>query len=207
MTTPMRPPQQEDDEQGTGLALTRLFLLQLLAVAAITALLTTISVVIGRGTSSDQVTTATQRSPSTRAAASPRATTSSPPAGSAPVAPPASSAPPATPQASPPPASPSASPSATVDASRPEVVVLNQSARQGAAADAADRLRGAGWSIRRTDSFSGSVRTTTVYYPPGMRQAALAVAKALPGATRVLPRFSTLPRTRLTVVLTDDYQP
>ncbi|MGZ4616819.1 MAG: LytR C-terminal domain-containing protein [Actinomycetes bacterium] len=203
MTTPMRPPQQEDDEQGTGVALARLFLLQLLAVAAITALLTIVSVVIGRGTGSDQVTTATQGSPSTPAAASPRATSSSPSASSAPTAPPPSSAPPATPPASPPPVSPSA----TVDTSRPEVVVLNQSARQGAAADAADRLRGAGWAIRRTDSFSGTVRTTTVYYPPGMEQAARAVAKTLPGATRVLPRFSTLPRTRLTVVLTDDYQP
>ncbi|MGZ4469033.1 MAG: LytR C-terminal domain-containing protein [Nocardioidaceae bacterium] len=203
MTTPMRPPQQEDDGQGTGVALARLFLLQLLAVAAITALLTTVTVVIGRGTGSDQVTTATQGSPSTPAAASPRATSSSSSASRASAAPPPSSAPPATPPASPPPVSPSA----TVDTSRPEVVVLNQSARQGAAADAADRLRGAGWAIRRTDSFSGNVRTTTVYYPPGMEQAARTVAKTLPGATRVLPRFSTLPRTRLTVVLTDDYQP
>jgi hypothetical protein len=33
------------------------------------------------------------------------------------------------------------------------------------------------------------------------------VAKVLPGDTRVLPRFSNLSQTRLTVVLTDDYTP
>jgi hypothetical protein len=198
MTTPSVPPPVKTQEQETRAVsgLVRLFLLQLLAVAAITALLTTFSVLIGRGTSTDQVTTVGQSVPSAKApAAAP--TTAVPPTTAPPSAPPPTSA---SPSSTAPP-----SPSTSVDPAHPEVVVLNLSAGAGAAADAADRLRGAGWAVSRTDDFRGTVRSTTVYYPIGQVDAARQVAKVLPGKTRVLPRFTGLPETRLTVVLTDDY--
>jgi hypothetical protein len=84
-------------------------------------------------------------------------------------------------------------------------VVLNQSGRAGLAGRVADRLRKAGWTVQRTGDFSGSVSTTTVYYPAGLADAAKDAADDLPGDPRVKKRFSNLSTTRITVILTDDY--
>jgi LytR cell envelope-related transcriptional attenuator len=202
MTTPTQPPPVQVEEQETGpvKALARLFLVQLLAVAAITVVLTTLAVLVGHDSNdpSDRVSTVAKDPPSAGGPASPSST-------SAPAATAATTTPPPTP----PPSSsaPPASAAESTPAARTEVVVLNQSAYDGAAGDVADLLRGAGWTVNRMDTFSGTVRSTTVYYPDGKEKAARRVARLLPGETRVLPRFSNLSQTRLTVVLTDGFKP
>ncbi|MDQ1620720.1 MAG: hypothetical protein QOE19_3289 [Actinomycetota bacterium] len=180
---------------GPFAAIARLFVVQLIAVAAITAVLTTVYALIDRGGSDDEVSTVAQGSPSATAPASTPVSSPAAPSSSAP----ASSAPPATT------APPSAS--GTANPNRPELVLLDQSAPDGAVQDATRRLASAGWTVYRTAPFRGTVRRTTVYYPTGLDKPAGRVAKVLPGDTRVLPRFSNLSQTRLTVVLTDDYTP
>jgi hypothetical protein len=87
----------------------------------------------------------------------------------------------------------------------PPVVVLNQSRRSGLAGRVAVKLRAAGWTVERTGDFAGNVSTTTVYYPTGLVAAARRLAADLPGSPRVKQRFSSLPRNRLTVIVTSDY--
>ena len=82
---------------------------------------------------------------------------------------------------------------------------MNQSGGNSLAQKVAARLRQAGWTVKQTSSFRGSVSTTTVYYPRGLRAQASKLAKDLPGDPRVKERFSNLSATRLTVVLTNDY--
>ncbi|NHC16033.1 LytR C-terminal domain-containing protein [Motilibacter deserti] len=82
-----------------------------------------------------------------------------------------------------------------------QVVVLNQTGRNGLAAATASRLRAAGWTVAAVGNFRGTVPSTTVYYPDGAEAAARALAADLEGTDRVRPRFSTLSSTRLTVVL------
>jgi hypothetical protein len=85
------------------------------------------------------------------------------------------------------------------------VVVLNQSGGSGLANRVANRIRQAGWTVNKIGPFNGTVSTTTVYYPNGMRGQAVSLAAALPGEPRVKERFSNLSQTRLTIVLTNDY--
>lgn len=85
------------------------------------------------------------------------------------------------------------------------VVVLNQTARRGLAATVADRLRSRGWSVAGVGNFRGTVPGTTVYYPAGRAAAAEAVAESLPTEPRTRPRFGNLRADRLTVVVTDNY--
>jgi hypothetical protein len=86
-----------------------------------------------------------------------------------------------------------------------EVVVLNQTSRSGLAAQVAERLRSSGWEVPAVGNFRGVVPATTVYYPAGAEQDALAVAGDLPTEPRVRPRFGNLSTSRLTVVVTDSY--
>jgi hypothetical protein len=86
-----------------------------------------------------------------------------------------------------------------------EVVVLNQTSRAGLAGVVADRLRAKGWTVGVVGNFHGVVPATTVYYPPGQQDAARVAADDLPVAPRIMPRFSNLSTTRLTVVVTDSY--
>jgi hypothetical protein len=86
-----------------------------------------------------------------------------------------------------------------------EVVVLNQTSRGGLASVVADRLRAKGWTVSVVGNFHGVVPATTVYYPPGQQDAARVAADDLPVAPRIMPRFSNLSTTRLTVVVTDSY--
>ncbi len=85
------------------------------------------------------------------------------------------------------------------------VVVLNQTARGGLAANVAARLAAKGWTVTGVGNFRGVVTATTVYYPAGHVAAAQAAAKSLPTAPRVLPRFGNLSTTRLTVVVAGNY--
>lgn len=86
-----------------------------------------------------------------------------------------------------------------------EVVVLNQTGRSGLAASVAERLRSKGWTVSGVGDFHGVVPATTVYYPAGQQASARAAAKSLPTPARLRPRFGNLSTSRLTVVVTDSY--
>ena len=86
-----------------------------------------------------------------------------------------------------------------------EVVVLNQSTRAGLAGTVAGELRRKGWTVPAVGNFRGVVPSTTVYYPPGDEAPAQAVAEDLATAPRIRPRFGNLSTTRLTVVVTAGY--
>jgi hypothetical protein len=112
--------------------------------------------------------------------------------------------------ASPAASSPAPEPSTEVEGTKAavsdlEVVVLNQTSRSGLAAQVAGRLRSTGWEVPAVGNFRGVVPATTVYYPAGAEQDALAVAGDLPTEPRVRPRFGNLSTSRLTVVVTDSY--
>lgn len=85
------------------------------------------------------------------------------------------------------------------------IVVLNQTGQAGLASTVATRLRAKGWTVSGVGNFHGVVSATTVYYPVGHEAAATAAAKSLPTPPRVLPRFGNLSLTRLTVVVTTNY--
>jgi LytR cell envelope-related transcriptional attenuator len=85
------------------------------------------------------------------------------------------------------------------------IVVLNQTVRSGLAATVATQLRTKGWTVSSVGNFRGVVPATTVYYPVGKEAAATAAAKSLPTPSRVLPRFGNLSETRLTVIVTTNY--
>jgi hypothetical protein len=99
----------------------------------------------------------------------------------------------------------SAATSAVTQAPTVAVVVLNQTSRSGLASVVADRLRGRGWSVAGVGNFRGSVPATTVYYPAGAQAQAQAAARHLPTPVRIRPRFGNLSTTRLTIVLTSNY--
>lgn len=180
------------DEKTTG-EFAATLLPSFLAVCAVTAILITLFAWLGPVGSDTKVLSARESRATSSSAVRP---TSTPPASS----PPASSQPASSPAATTPP------PTSRAPVRRgPEVVVLNQSGGNRQALQAAERLRKAGWKVRQTGSFRGSVSTTTVYYPRGMSDEARALAKDLPGHPRVKERFSNLSDTRLTVVLTQDY--
>jgi hypothetical protein len=180
------------DERGPYGQLARLFLTQLLAVIAIAAVITAIVAATGAGLDDDVTASPDSAGAQSSGRATPAGTPTSTPAGSgAPSAPAATTSAPAT-------------TTATTEAERsPKVDVLNQSAGDGAASQAADRLRAAGWRIGRVDDFRGNVSTTTVYWlTPDMRRDARRVARDL-GGVRVQQGFSTLVEGRISVILVD----
>jgi hypothetical protein len=86
------------------------------------------------------------------------------------------------------------------------VLVLNNSRIKGLADRSAAKFRAGGWPVSGTGNYRGGViAQTTIYYAPGQLASAQRFAKqfAIP---RVLPRFSGLPGSGLTVVLTRDYR-
>jgi hypothetical protein len=87
-----------------------------------------------------------------------------------------------------------------------EVVVLNQTFRGGLAGRVGETLRAQGWSVVDVGNFRGNVPSTTVYYPPGEEAAAELLAADLPGPDRTRPAFSNISQTRLTVIVTDEYE-
>ena len=171
------------------------FLPSLLAVLAVTAMIT--ALYVWRGESPDTTTPAsattkkTSSAPASRATGTPTSTTK------ASATPSASSATTRTTTAV------VTKPSAKVGDL--EVVVLNATSRKGLAGTVAQRLRDKGWTVALVSNFSGNVPATTVYYPPGAQADAEAAAAGLPTDPRVRPRFGNLSTTRLTVVVTDSY--
>jgi cytoskeletal protein RodZ len=162
----------------------------LLAVVAVAALIT--SLAVWRAGEADQPqAAASTRSPSHAS----REAISEAPSGSTPSRS-------ATPTA---PASTTSAPRESAGDFTVEIVVLNQTSRAGLASVVADRLRAKGWTVAVVGNFHGVVPATTVYYPPGQQDAARVAADDLPVAPRIMPRFSNLSTTRLTVVVTDSY--
>ena len=191
------PPAVGDQEPGPIALLARLFLTQLLAVLAIATVIALAFSFLGLDDRSSVETTTRQDSGSSSTGSGPAGGTppaeSTPPPSSAPP----SSAPPTTTPAVP--ASPS--PSTTGAAAVARVDVLNQSGGSGIAESTAAGLRDRGWRIGRVDNFNGNVRTTTIYFPPGLRSEARDLAAEFESEPRILPAFSTLASGRLTVIL------
>jgi hypothetical protein len=113
---------------------------------------------------------------------------------------------------------PSASPSAhrTVPVPQPSatakpavakapVTVLNNSRRAGLAHRAAAQVAGGGWPIADVGNFTGRIPVSTVYYARGQARVAQSLAHQFPAVRRVLPRFSGLPGSGLTLVVTRDW--
>ncbi len=85
------------------------------------------------------------------------------------------------------------------------VLVLNNSKVKGLADRSAAKFRAGGWPVSDTGNYRGGViAQTTIYYAPGQLESAQRFAKQF-GIPRVLPRFSGLPGSGLTVVLTRYY--
>jgi hypothetical protein len=174
------------------------FVPSLLAVLAVTALIT--AIYVWRGEAPDTATPASATTQRSSTAPAPSTPAPSKTASKAPVKPApttATSRPPST-----------KTKTTTTSADRIgdlEVVVLNATSRKGLAGTVAERLRDKGWTVALVGNFRGNVTATTVYYPPGAEADAQAAAAGLPTEPRVRPRFGNLSTTRLTVVVTDSY--
>ncbi len=178
------------------------FVPSLLAVLAVTAMVT--ALYVWRGESPD---TATPASATTRSSTAPATSSSAPSTATtkAPVKPAtettkttkttktATSRPPST--------KTTTAPAARVGAV--EVVVLNATSRKGLAGTVADRLRAKGWTVALVGNFRGNVTATTVYFPPGAQADAEAAAAGLPTEPRVRPRVGNHSTSPLSVVVPD----
>ena len=209
------PPRVRRGAHRTRRSLVSALMPSVLAVAAVSALVTSLAVWQGERTDRPRTDAAAA---ATAPATSPQTTssqTTSAPAASSPAAAsasPTSASPESavegtkaerTPAAE---KTPAAGSAGGVDRSSVEVVVLNQTSRPGLAASVAAHLRTAGWDVPAVGNFRGTVPSTTVYYPPGGETVALAVAGDLRATPRTMPRFGNLSTTRFTVVVTDSYQ-
>jgi hypothetical protein len=85
------------------------------------------------------------------------------------------------------------------------VSVLNNSTRSGLAHRAADQVAAQGWPIAKVGNFTGRIRVSTLYYAPGQLASAQRLAASMPAIQRVLPRFSGLPTSGLTLVVTREW--
>jgi hypothetical protein len=90
-------------------------------------------------------------------------------------------------------------------ASKIALTVLNNSNVNKLAHRAAVKFGAKGWPIKLEGSFRGRIAVTTVYYAPGQQASAALLQKEFPAIQRVRPRFTGLPGSGLTVVLTRDY--
>ncbi len=103
---------------------------------------------------------------------------------------------------------PAPTPAPTPTAAQAPIVpvsVLNNSRISGLADRSAARFRAGGWPVRTTGNYSGgTIAQTTVYYPPGQQASAERFAKQF-GIPRVRPRFSGIPTSGMTVIVTRDY--
>jgi outer membrane biosynthesis protein TonB len=88
---------------------------------------------------------------------------------------------------------------------RPAIEVYNNTARKGLADTVAGRARQAGWTVAGSpDNWHGKIAESTVYYPPGMLDAANQLAHDI-GVGRTKGALDNMKKDRLTVILTTDY--
>jgi len=207
------PPRVRRGAHRTRRSMVSALMPSVLAVAAVSALVT--SLAVWQGEQPDQ-----PRADAAAAATGPATTTPAPPSTTVPAPSPQDTTPTATPvtstatsqsavegtKAERTPVADKTPAGNAVDRSTAEVVVLNQTSRPGLAASVAAHLRAAGWDVPAVGNFRGTVPATTVYYPAGGETVALAVARDLRTTPRTLPRFGNLSTTRFTVVVTDSYQ-
>jgi hypothetical protein len=189
-------PRRRRGAHRTGRSVVAALMPSVLAVLAVTALVTSLAVWRGEETvQPGAAASTTSPSGASREALSQAPSTSSP--ANSPAAPSTSAPPPSTDSAD--------QATGSADLRDVQVVVLNQTSRSGLAGSVADQLRGKGWNVPAVGNFRGIVPATTVYYPAGEEAAAQAAAESLPTAPRTRPRFGNLSTTRLTVVVTDSY--
>jgi hypothetical protein len=81
------------------------------------------------------------------------------------------------------------------------VDVFNNSGIPDLAAKKASFLAGAGWNVAATDNWYGVIPSDTVYFPPPLRDDAVALSKAL-DITRLHRAVAPMQFDRLTVILT-----
>lgn len=191
----------------------------LVAVAAVVAIVAGLLVLFGtRGHNSEAEEPSGAKSPkpssgpSTIAASVPRPSKSTPtptPASTPSTVPPV--APPTTEPSSQPteqptePVKPPATDPATIPpAERPAAEIYNNTPRKGLADTVAGRARQAGWTVAGADNWHGKVAESTVYYPPGMLDAANQLARDI-GVGRTKGALDNMKKDRLTVILTSDY--
>jgi hypothetical protein len=91
-----------------------------------------------------------------------------------------------------------------VDKKSTYVEVFNNSNIRGLAGRTATRAQDAGWNVVGADNWYGTVDASTVYFPRGMRAAAVALGHDL-GISRFKPAIQPMKLDRLTVILTADY--
>lgn len=191
----------------------------LVAVLAVVAIVAGLLVLFGtRGndsTADDSTNTPSPKpsgGPSTVGASVPRPTATPTPTPDPTTAPPSSE--PTTPPSSEPSTEPTTAPPATQPPAtqattippdqRPAVEVYNNTSRKGLADSVAGRARQAGWIVAGADNWHGKVAGSTVYYPPGMLDAANQLARDL-GVGRTKGALDNMKKDRLTVILTSDY--
>ena len=123
----------------------------------------------------------------------------------APATTPSSSSEPTTAPASQPTEPPATQPTTIPPAERPAAEIYNNTPRKGLADSVAGRARQAGWTVAGSpDNWYGKVAESTVYYPPGMLDAANQLARDL-GVGRTKGALDNMKKDRLTVILTSDY--
>ena len=88
-----------------------------------------------------------------------------------------------------------------VERSEVGVVVFNNTSTAGLAGETLARVQEIGWNGLAADDWYGTIPATTVYFPPGMRDAAQKLALDL-GIQRLVPADAAMSDTNLTVILT-----
>jgi len=88
-----------------------------------------------------------------------------------------------------------------VERSEVGVVVFNNTSITGLAGETLARVQEIGWNGLAADNWYGTIPATTVYFPPGMRDAAQKLALDL-GIQRLVPADAGMSDTNLTVILT-----
>jgi len=88
---------------------------------------------------------------------------------------------------------------------RSDVGILNATDVSGLAHAAREALEAGGWRVPATDTYSGDIEVTTVYYPPGEQESAQALAAQFPEIKAVEPTIEGLTSIRLVLILADDY--
>lgn len=83
------------------------------------------------------------------------------------------------------------------------VEVFNNSGIKGLAATTAARATDVGWAVVGEDNWYGVIPTTTVYFPPRLKEAGKQLALDL-GIKRTSPAVGVMKRDRLTIILTTD---
>jgi len=87
-----------------------------------------------------------------------------------------------------------------VERSEHGVVVFNNTSISGLAGEVLARVQEIGWKAVAADNWYGTIPATTVYFPPGQRDAAQKLALDL-GIQRLVPADPAMSDTNLTVIL------